>query len=125
MCIAALRRQISKLHHKAATNPRFQSHAPRVSSQQRLNTRADNVGTLPAQIRAKSSQQVGCVNLPTMRHPLGRIITSVTIENPVEPFKNIRCDALVDTGASHLVLPKAWMDRLDLNRMQELGVEIA
>ena len=56
---------------------------------------------------------------------MGRIITSVTIENVAEPSKSIRCDALVDTGASHLVLPKAWMDRLGLNRMQELGVETA
>src|SRR6266566_2960742 len=66
-----------------------------------------------------------CANLPIMRNPVGRIITSVTIENFTEPSKSIRCDALVDTGASHLVLPKAWMDRLGLNRMQELDVETA
>ena len=56
---------------------------------------------------------------------MGRIIASVTIENVGQPVKNLRCDALVDTGASHLVLPKAWMDRLGLNRMQELDVETA
>ncbi|PYS12472.1 MAG: hypothetical protein DMG17_20805 [Acidobacteria bacterium] len=47
------------------------------------------------------------------------------IENVGQPVKNLRCDALVDTAASHLVLPKAWMDRLGLNRMQELDVETA
>jgi predicted aspartyl protease len=60
-----------------------------------------------------------------MRIPVGRIIASVTIENATDPSKSIRCDALVDTGASHLVLPKAWMERLSLNPMQELGVETA
>ena len=56
---------------------------------------------------------------------MGRIIASVTIENVGQPVENLRCDALVDTAASHLVLPKAWMDRLGLNRMQGLDVETA
>ena len=43
---------------------------------------------------------------------MGRIITSVTVENIADPSKLLRCDALVDTGASHLVLPTAWKDRL-------------
>jgi len=45
---------------------------------------------------------------------MGRIITSVTIENVSDPSGHIRCDALVDTGASHLVLPLAWKDRLGM-----------
>jgi predicted aspartyl protease len=56
---------------------------------------------------------------------MGRIIAPVTIENVSEASKSLRCDALVDTGASHLVLPKAWMELLGLNRMQELSVETA
>jgi len=43
---------------------------------------------------------------------MGRIVTSVAISSYLEPEKSIRCDALVDTGASHLVLPRAWEDRL-------------
>lgn len=44
----------------------------------------------------------------------------------MQPEKSIRCDALVDTGASHLVLPSAWRDRLDpLDRIQTLEVETA
>lgn len=43
---------------------------------------------------------------------MGRIITSVTIENLVDTTKSLRCDVLVDTGASHLVLPRAWQSRL-------------
>ena len=43
---------------------------------------------------------------------MGRIVASVKIENLAEADKKIRCDALVDTGASYMVLPNAWRDRL-------------
>ncbi|MBM4298984.1 MAG: hypothetical protein FJ143_14710 [Deltaproteobacteria bacterium] len=43
---------------------------------------------------------------------MGRIVASVRIENPADPSARIRCDALVDTGASFMVLPSAWRDRL-------------
>ncbi len=43
---------------------------------------------------------------------MGRIIVALTIENQQEPGKILKCQALVDTGASHLVLPKAWKDGL-------------
>ena len=42
---------------------------------------------------------------------MGRIVTSVRIDNALEPDNGLRCDAIVDTGASMLVLPKAWKDR--------------
>jgi predicted aspartyl protease len=55
-----------------------------------------------------------------------RIVTSVKIENVSDPSKSIRCDALVDTGASFLVLPSAWRDRLgDLETIQTVELEIA
>ena len=43
---------------------------------------------------------------------MGRIVSSVRIENVGDPSKSIRCDALVDTGASFLVLPNVWKDRV-------------
>jgi predicted aspartyl protease len=43
---------------------------------------------------------------------MGRIVASVKIDNFVDPAKSLRVDALVDTGASHLVLPSAWKERL-------------
>lgn len=43
---------------------------------------------------------------------MGRIVASVKIDNVLDSSKSIRCDALVDTGASHMVLPTAWRDRL-------------
>ncbi len=55
---------------------------------------------------------------------MGRIVTSVKIENVSDPSKSIRCDALVDTGASFLVLPTAWRDRLgDLETIQTVELE--
>lgn len=43
---------------------------------------------------------------------MGRIITSVTVGNAKDASKSLRCDAFVDTGASHMVLPLAWKAKL-------------
>jgi len=43
---------------------------------------------------------------------MGRIIASVEIANALAPEKRLRCDALVDTGASHMTLPTVWQERL-------------
>lgn len=57
---------------------------------------------------------------------VGRIVASVTIENAAYASKALRCDALVDTGASLMVLPSAWKDRLgELESSAEIGVETA
>lgn len=57
---------------------------------------------------------------------MGRIVASVTITNISEPTKNLRCDALVDTGASFMVLPNAWKDRLgDLEVVDTISLETA
>lgn len=57
---------------------------------------------------------------------MGRIIASVTIDNLLDTTKSLRCDALVDTGASHLVLPSAWQDRLgDLPVFRVVEMETA
>jgi len=40
------------------------------------------------------------------------IVASVKIGNVMEESMSFRCDALVDTGASHMVLPVAWKERL-------------
>ena len=50
---------------------------------------------------------------------MGRIVVFVSIENPFEPEKRIELDALVDTGASHMILPVAWRSRL--GELRELG----
>lgn len=57
---------------------------------------------------------------------MGRITSSVTLTNPNEPEKALRCDALVDTGSSFLVLPNAWKDRLgELELLDEIELETA
>ena len=50
---------------------------------------------------------------------MGRIIASVFIENFSTPEESMRCDALVDTRASHMTLPSAWRERL--GELEELG----
>ena len=57
---------------------------------------------------------------------MGRIAASVRIESLTAPPKKVRCDALVDTGASHMVLPSAWRDRLgDLEEIRQVELETA
>jgi predicted aspartyl protease len=57
---------------------------------------------------------------------MGRIVSSVRIDNVADPAKSIRYDALVDTGVAYLVLPTAWKDRLgDLAAIQKVEVETA
>jgi len=57
---------------------------------------------------------------------MGRIAAFVTIENPSDPEKRIACDALIDTGASHMILPAAWRARLgDLKQLAEVELEMA
>src|SRR5947209_19688386 len=53
-----------------------------------------------------------------LRHPrgtisrMGRILTTLTITNALDPAREIRCEALIDTGAWGMKLPRAWKDRL-------------
>ena len=57
---------------------------------------------------------------------MGRIVASVKIENLTDPTARIRCDALVDTGASYMVLPRAWRDRLGaLEEIAKVPLETA
>ena len=57
---------------------------------------------------------------------MGRIITEVIVSNTVDKEKSILFDALVDTGASHVVLPKVWKERLgELEFIEEVESEVA
>ncbi|MCY2989248.1 MAG: hypothetical protein NTY19_15445 [Planctomycetota bacterium] len=57
---------------------------------------------------------------------MGRIVASVKIENLTNPAAKIRCDALVDTGASYMVLPSAWRERLgELEEIAKVPLETA
>lgn len=55
---------------------------------------------------------------------MGRIVASVVVSSYLDPEKSLRCDALVDTSASHLVLPRAWKERLGtLPRSGQVEIE--
>lgn len=51
---------------------------------------------------------------------MGRVMASVTIENKDGPAQMppVMINALVDTGASHLVLPMAWKEKFGAFRVE-------
>ena len=57
---------------------------------------------------------------------MGRIVASVEIKNASNPEYQIMCDSLVDTGASYMVLPSAWKNKLgDIEIVAQIEVELA
>ena len=57
---------------------------------------------------------------------MGRIVSNVRITNLLEGKSVITCDALVDTGAAYMVLPKAWKERIGkINTVREIDCETA
>ncbi len=57
---------------------------------------------------------------------MGRIVTPLTITSLTDSPQSIHCNALVDTGASHLVLPNAWRTRLGtLETLDTIQLETA
>ncbi len=57
---------------------------------------------------------------------MGRIVAAVRITNLFDPERSLECDALVDTGAAYMVLPRAWKARLgDLRVIREIDCETA
>ena len=43
---------------------------------------------------------------------MGRIVAQVVVTNALDTTREVRCDALVDTGTSGLILPSVWRERL-------------
>ena len=57
---------------------------------------------------------------------MGRIVSNVRITNLLEQEAVITCDALVDTGAAYMVLPKAWKERIGkIKTVREIDCETA
>lgn len=57
---------------------------------------------------------------------MGRVVASVHVSNPAHPTQAIRCDVLVDTGVTELILPSAWKDRLGpLTALRRVTMETA
>ena len=57
---------------------------------------------------------------------MGRIIAPVVITNAINTEYRIACDALVDTGASYMVLPEEWKKKLgDIESIGTIELELA
>jgi len=57
---------------------------------------------------------------------MGRIVTSVVVRNTLDPSKEMRVEAFVDTGAGWLTLPAAWRGRLgELPTIRTVQLETA
>ncbi len=56
---------------------------------------------------------------------MGRIVTSVLLENIIE-HKKMTFTGLVDSGASHLILPAAWREQLGpLEEIRKIHMSLA
>lgn len=59
----------------------------------------------------------------TIIKAMGRVVSPVRIENLSDSACTITCDALVDTGSAHLMLPSQWKEKLgnmQLRREEDL-----
>ena len=57
---------------------------------------------------------------------MGRIVAHVKVTNLLESERVLECDALVDTGAAYLALPRAWQPRLGkIHTIREIDCETA
>ena len=51
---------------------------------------------------------------------MGRIVATVDVQNVAEPRLSKKLDALVDTGASYLTLPRAWKEQFGSFEAEEV-----
>jgi clan AA aspartic protease len=56
---------------------------------------------------------------------MGKVIERIKITNLLEPTKSIDVEAVIDTGATMLVLPQNIIEKLELKKMREVSVRYA
>lgn len=56
---------------------------------------------------------------------MGRVMEKIKLSNFVDPEKSVEVEALVDTGAMMLVLPRNIVDELGLRKIEERTVRYA
>lgn len=56
---------------------------------------------------------------------MGRLMERIRLVNLFEPDRSIEIDAVIDTGATMLVLPQDAIDELGLGKMREVRVRSA
>lgn len=56
---------------------------------------------------------------------MGKVVERVKITNLLDPSRSLEVDAIIDTGATMLVLPQELVDKLGLKKMREVKVRYA
>lgn len=56
---------------------------------------------------------------------MGKVIEKVRLTSLFDPGKSIEVDAVIDTGATMLVLPQNLVDQLDLRKIRQATVRYA
>lgn len=56
---------------------------------------------------------------------MGRVVEKIKLINVFEPERTIDIEAVIDTGATMLVLPQNVIDELNLRKMREVRVRYA
>ena len=56
---------------------------------------------------------------------MGKVVERVRITNIFHPEKSVEVDALIDTGATMVVLPQDIVDKLGLRKVREVKVRYA
>jgi clan AA aspartic protease len=56
---------------------------------------------------------------------MGKVTEKVRVTNLLDPSQSLEIEAVVDTGATMLVLPKDIVDRLGLRKVEEVRVRYA
>lgn len=56
---------------------------------------------------------------------MGKVIENLRITNLLDPEKSVEAEAVIDTGATMLVLPQNLINELGLKKMREVNVKYA
>jgi len=56
---------------------------------------------------------------------MGKVVEKIKIVNVFEPEKKVEVEAVIDTGATMLVLPQDIINKLNLRKMREVKVRYA
>jgi clan AA aspartic protease len=56
---------------------------------------------------------------------MGKVMEKIRLTNLFEPTRSIEVEAVIDTGATMLVLPQELIDELNLSKMREARVRYA
>jgi predicted aspartyl protease len=56
---------------------------------------------------------------------MGKVLEKITVTNLLDPTRLVEVEAVVDTGATMLVLPREVVERLGLEKIEEINEGIS